>query len=584
MRFLPWLQTVFTTSLLYQSKGPSSDLRGCRCLPSDACWPSIDLWNQFNSSIDGLLVAVSPPAKPCHDPDYNEAECRNVHDNWNDGYWRAAQPGGMITPNFEVRANESWGCPLDADPSIACTQGNIPLYAANVSSAQDVQKAVMFAGKHNLRLVIKSSGHDFIGRSTAANSFSIWVHHLQDITLHDAFIPTDVFAKPVTAVTIQSGVSLVTMYEALAERNWVVVAGAATTVAGGGGYIGGGGHSFLSPTYGLAVDNALQFTVVLASGEVVIANEVHNRDLFWALRGGGAGTWGVVVDVTLRTFPGPKTISRAIYIAQFRNNKTFRKVFDKFVELQPKLSEEGFSGYWVAFNNTLVVEYFGMEFGWLTSMKKLKPFLDYSLAVGGPPPIFYDVDFPTWHALYRDTFCKFGNCISDASAPQLIASRLIPSKAFSLSRHHKLSTVLADTIAQFTEPKQVMLGHLVAGGMVSKKKPDNVAANPAWREALWHVVITGGLHPMNITAAMKKEYSDRLTKLNKKIIEFTPGSGSYINEADPQEPNWQDSFFGSHYERLKRIKTIVDPHHLFICHHCVGSEDWDDSLNCPRQI
>jgi hypothetical protein len=58
-------------------------------------------------------------------------------------------------------------------------------------------------------------------------------------------------------------------------------------------------------------------------------------------------------------------------------------------------------------------------------------------------------------------------------------------------------------------------------------------------------------------------------------------SGSYWNEADFDEPNWQTSFWGEkNYEKLLHVKRSYDPRGVFVCHHCVGSEEWDSTGNC----
>ena len=74
--------------------------------------------------------------------------------------------------------------------------------------------------------------------------------------------------------------------------------GAAVTVGGAGGWLQGGGLGPLDRALGLGIDNALSFEVVLASGELVTADACSQPDLFWALRGGGGGNWGVVVSAT----------------------------------------------------------------------------------------------------------------------------------------------------------------------------------------------------------------------------------------------------------------------------------------------
>jgi len=65
-----------------------------------------------------------------------------------------------------------------------------------------------------------------------------------------------------------------------------------------------------------------------------------------------------------------------------------------------------------------------------------------------------------------------------------------------------------------------------------------------------------------------------------KYRELFRMTGSYANEADWSEPNWQEQFWGTNYQRLFEIKQKVDPTGLFVCHHCVGSEDWSDDGNC----
>ena len=64
------------------------------------------------------------------------------------------------------------------------------------------------------------------------------------------------------------------------------------------------------------------------------------------------------------------------------------------------------------------------------------------------------------------------------------------------------------------------------------------------------------------------------------IRAVAPGAGSYLNEADYFEPDWQRTFWGDNYERLLQIKRKYDPDGLFFCHHCVGSEAWSANGMC----
>jgi FAD/FMN-containing dehydrogenase len=146
-----------------------------------------------------------------------------------------------------------------------CNQGRIPLYSATVRSAQHVQKAVIFAKEHNLRLVVKNTGHDGSGRSSSPDSFQIHTHLLKGIQYHAEFLAEGATTASGPAVTIGAGVMHWELYERGAQEGFIVVGGECPTVGAAGGFLQGGGvSSFHSHTKGLAVDNVLEYQVVTA--------------------------------------------------------------------------------------------------------------------------------------------------------------------------------------------------------------------------------------------------------------------------------------------------------------------------------
>jgi FAD/FMN-containing dehydrogenase len=136
-----------------------------------------------------------------------------------------------------------------------------------VQTASQVQEAVRFAHIHNIRLVIKNTGHDFLGRSTAPESLQILTHGMKDIQVMDNFVPRGALKGNGEghAMTLAAGVQLPAMYAAAAKHNRTVVGGAAHTVGAAGGYIQAGGHSPFGAWGGLGSDNALEFEVVTAN-------------------------------------------------------------------------------------------------------------------------------------------------------------------------------------------------------------------------------------------------------------------------------------------------------------------------------
>lgn len=125
------------------------------CTASQKCWPSASTWSAFNTSINGRLVAPRPPAWPCHNPNYDEAACTDVKANWFDPFWRSNQAGAM-----QDLVWESMGCEVDSPRNLTCKQGYVPTYSVAAIEVEDVSKAVEFAGKYSLRLVVKNTGHD----------------------------------------------------------------------------------------------------------------------------------------------------------------------------------------------------------------------------------------------------------------------------------------------------------------------------------------------------------------------------------------------------------------------------------------
>ena len=70
---------ISATTAPYQSRNNDED---CKCMPGDACWPSVEEWTALNSSLSGKLVETIPLGSPCHVPTYVEAECLHLKQQW----------------------------------------------------------------------------------------------------------------------------------------------------------------------------------------------------------------------------------------------------------------------------------------------------------------------------------------------------------------------------------------------------------------------------------------------------------------------------------------------------------------------
>jgi hypothetical protein len=103
---------------------------------------------------------------------------------------------------------------------------------------------------------------------------------------------------------------------------------------------------------------------------------------------------------------------------------------------------------------------------------------------------------------------------------------------------------------------------------------NNNAVNPAWRKMAMFVIPFVRWLPTD-SAEHVTQISRKLTfEWNPKLIELTPGSGTYMSESDYIEPNWQQSFHGDKYPKLYNLKQRWDPDGVFYAQNAVGMEDW----------
>ncbi|GIJ91211.1 hypothetical protein Asppvi_010176 [Aspergillus pseudoviridinutans] len=592
-----FLLAIFFATAAIAAPDPSS----CRCQPNQPCWPSPQEWNALNSSIDGNLVAVQPAAAPCHiNP--NSTACQEVTAQWTNSVWRAAQPGAVQWENWAAWPEQNESCYIETAAYMPCQQGRISLYSAVVQNARHIQEAVRFAKQHNVRLAIKNSGHDFHGRSAAPNSLQILTNRMKGIQLVDNFVPNgapnDEGEGP--AVTLDAGISLQEINAALSKQNRTVVGGSAHTVGLTGGYIQGGGHSFLSPWKGMASDNALEFNVVTASvwraalkllqGDLVTANAYQNSDLFWALRGGGGGTFGVITQVTVRTFEEIPLVITSMNITTAAGDPAFWNAVADFHAALPAVTDARGGGYYTVTpilpwekNQTLSVLSFThfhantsntTEIGQVYEplVKKLNATADVHTQYRSfPMPSFHEAITKLLLVGDADTTGQIAFLFSRLFSRDLLTSQDGPAR-------------LASTLSKFRyTPGEPIAGIVVGGGAVAENagKVDS-ALNPAWRKAVVHIVYVRSWSP-NATLAEQQAVIKNVTDVELPLLQGVEGAdkmGAYVNEAFPYEPNFQDSFWGSNYPRLYSIKQKWDPDGLFIARRMVGSEDWDDQGLC----
>lgn len=156
-------------------------------------------------------------------------------------------------------ANQS--CDPFSDRTKPCTLGNYVAYSVKATGTIDVIAALVFAKAKNLRVLVRNTGHDFLGRSTGAGALAIWTQGLKGINFTQ-WSDTH-YTGP--AMTVGAGVIGYEILEAANAQGLTVVSGECPTVGLAGGFTQAGGHSALSTQFGLGADQVLSYQVRAAS-------------------------------------------------------------------------------------------------------------------------------------------------------------------------------------------------------------------------------------------------------------------------------------------------------------------------------
>jgi hypothetical protein len=166
-----------------------------RCFPGDPCWPSADELDRLNASLVGNLVSTNPIGSVCpkttHFTPYNCQKCSELRSHW---------PIPAIHYEDPTSPMAAWWANFSCSPfspaSDLCTIDLLAHYTANVTSAADVQKVIEFTTRHNIRLAIRNTGHDYLGRSTAPAPSRFGCTTLNSPSTGQSTLPLGIPAQP----------------------------------------------------------------------------------------------------------------------------------------------------------------------------------------------------------------------------------------------------------------------------------------------------------------------------------------------------------------------------------------------------
>ncbi|KAF7378506.1 Fad binding domain protein [Mycena sanguinolenta] len=372
-----------------------------------------------------------------------------------------------------------------------------------------------FVKQHNIRFVVKGTGHDYMGRSTGTGAVSVWMHNLKDVTYIPHFQSAH-YTGP--AFTVQPGVLGFDVATA-AHNKGLVVVGGECTVSFAGGYIQGGGHSALSSYHGLAADQALEFEVVTTQGELVVASPTRNQDLYWALSGGGGGTYAIVWSVTVKAFQDlPVTIASINFTSEGISQNTHWKAIDAYQASTPALTDAKVWGMAQYTAGTFMLNpVFGVNKSSSEVTALIQPLLDTLDNLG----INYVTATSTYSG-YLDAYNTLA-FLKDftVAADILVGSRLLPR---SLWENPVTLKRLQRTIRNILNQRTAAVDVILSPTLKVAGNPNN-AVLPAWRNAERHFTVVISV----VDGQEALDNQDRITtEFIPELKRLTPRSGPTI--------------------------------------------------------
>jgi FAD/FMN-containing dehydrogenase len=457
------------------------------------------------------------------------------------GGWRVAAARAVGDPRLAALARELEGdLVVPANPGYAQARllwnprfdGVRPLAIAFVETVEDVRRALRWAVRYEVPFATRSGGHSYGGYSITTG-LVLDLSRLSTVQAH----------ADGTAV-VGAGAKLGSVYESLWAGGRAVPFGSCPTV-GVAGLTLGGGHGFSSRALGLACDNVVAIDVVTADGRLRTCNERANSDLFWALRGAGAGNYGIVTKLVFRTHPvsvattvnlqWPWAVARRVIQAWQAFVPSAPDALSCVLLLAPTATAGG----------TPQVSVNGQVFGTR----------EQALSVLRP---LTDVVEPTKISAVQRPFIAAVHYFAGGNPPR---RSYVAKSNYGLSplRAAALDVIVGAVEAAARDPRLASTGVLLFGHGGAINRVDRDATAFVHRNALFSIRYTAFWDaPAGTTAANLGWVRSTYAAMRPYV-----SHGAVTNYVDPDLADWGVAYYGSHLKRLVDVKRHFDPHNVF---------------------
>ncbi len=483
---------------------------------------------------------------------------------------------------------------LSDEPSLTQTLGWLDAWTSKpslkgvaASTAADVAAAIEFARTNHIAPVIKGGGHSYLGNSNRAGSLLIWTHRMRQIELHEAFRPVGLpsVETGVPAVSVGAGCLWSEVYHKVSVENGRYVQGGGCMTVGVGGLVLGGGFGSLSKQFGTGAANLLEAEVVTADGRVRIVNRSRDPDLFFALRGGGGGTFGVVTRLTLKTHALPSTIGAMFFDVTAIDDDKWRGLVLHMIDFYRTALFNATWGEQIAFSpgrrmsismvchsltQAEIERVWAPFIAWVNSRPESFKLAGDPLAISVPGRGFWDPDLlrkvpgivlqdnrpgaPSSNVFWKSNLGEAGQVI------HAYKSAWLPKSLLTSARRAELAEALIRSSAIWTVSLHTNKG-LAGGSREAIANTRETSMNPdvldgfallicAAEEDPAYPGIPG--HQPNVLAG--RHAATRIAEAMREIYAVAPNAGSYVSESNYFQRSWKRAYWGSNYDRLARAK------------------------------
>lgn len=540
-------------------------------------------WNALKRRLGDRLIDIRSPL----------VECAREGGAGADTLFAALKNPYYLSDEPSLTQSLGWIDAWTSEPSLKCVAAE---------SAGDVAAAINFCRSHKVPLVVKGGGHSYFGNSNRAKSLLIWTHRMRRMELHDSFrpngAPRDEAAVP--AVSLGAGCLWGEVYRKVSVESGRYVQGGGCMTVGVGGFVQGGGFGSLSKQFGTGASNLLEAEVVTPDGRIRVVSKWRDPDLFFALRGGGGGTFGVVTRLTLRTHPLPATIGAMIFDVTAADDRAWRVLLSRMMDFYAMSLFNPTWGEQIAFSpgRRMSVAMLCHNLGEVAIKRAWSPFLDWlkslpnayrftrdPLAVAVPGRGFWDPDvlrrmpgiiLEDSRAGAPSTNIFWASNLGEAAQVlHAYQSAWLPSSLLASARRGELVEALTRASAIWTVSLHTNKGlgggssEAIAGVRETAMNPQVLSAFAllicAAEEQPAYPGIPG--HEPHLREAHRN--SAQVAAAMREIYKVAPGAGTYVSESDYFQRDWKRAYWGEHYPTLAEAKRKYDPQWIFRGHNCV---------------